>query len=102
MSKIIIFLVIAIVVVVGGFFFLNRTNYTTESVPEVTQHASPSPEAVSEEVADHAHKEGTEEIHSHNHAVTYSDSGFSPKEITIEAGDTVQFKNDSSRNRLAN
>jgi len=30
------------------------------------------------------------------HVITYTDSGFSPKTITISLGDTVTFKNQSS------
>ena len=34
---------------------------------------------------------------SSSNIITYTDSGYSPKEITISKGDTVVFKNESSR-----
>ncbi len=36
------------------------------------------------------------EVQGANHEVTYTDSGYLPSELTIKAGDTVTFKNESS------
>lgn len=34
---------------------------------------------------------------SQEHTIRYTDSGYSPQELTVEVGDTVTFKNESSR-----
>ncbi|PIP86448.1 hypothetical protein COV42_00955 [Candidatus Campbellbacteria bacterium CG11_big_fil_rev_8_21_14_0_20_44_21] len=100
--KTLVWIVIIIIVVVLGFLVLRNgddaSNETslgeTESAPEVL-----APEAENAEEAAQG-EEGTlvdgilekEEFR----LVSYTDTGFSPKEITIEKGEVVRFVNNSS------
>ncbi len=93
-------LVLALIVV--GFMFVNQrgggevlapTNekvVVTEKINEIApaQPASPAPEALSPVAA--VSQTATQTI-------TYTASGFDPKSLIIQAGDTVVFKNNSGR-----
>jgi len=77
MNKVIWGILVVAIIIALGVFFLSK-NY---------QSAVPAPSVSSAEPL------ATESV-----AVTYSDSGFSPAAITVKAGNTVIFKNQSSRN----
>lgn len=76
-------LAIVILVAAGGYYFYqNQSGYspstptptTTPQIPTSTESATTPAEQMT---------------------VTYSDSGFSPASLTVKAGDTVTFKNES-------
>ena len=71
---------LAVVVLIGGYMFLQKS--TTIVQPALVK----TPEVVPAVVEVPAHKMYT---------VTYTDTGYTPKEITIKAGDMVTFDNQS-------
>ena len=72
MNKFFIVIVIAIIVV-GGYLFFKKS-------PESASHPSVEKAPVAEEKV-----------------ITYTDAGYSPSPLEINIGDTVIFKNESSR-----
>ena len=72
MNKIFIIIVIAIIVT-GGYLFLKKT-------PELVSQPPAEKTPVAEEKV-----------------ITYTDAGYSPSPLQIKIGDTVVFKNESSR-----
>jgi len=83
---------IVLVLLVGGFFFFQSTSISEET--EQTDETSVVQELGDEE---EAIEEGTEK-ESVQHVIVYSDSGYSPSELTIQVGDSVTFTNESTRN----
>lgn len=80
--------VVLALAVLGGFgmFFYNQSNQTSTTLvnqPAVQTQTPSSSESAITPVSDNV--------------VTYADSGFSPASLTVKAGDTVTFKNDSSK-----
>ena len=69
-----------IIVVLGGFLFLQSSNTPEQSAPEASS-LSPSENG-----------EGQSSV-----TVTYTNSGYSPREVTMAQGGTVTFVNESSR-----
>lgn len=115
-SKIIIAIIVIAIILFGGFFLLssdgteNLENVDVESadltmevpaipgngVDEMIVNEDPQLEGdgdgmTTDEVMDLAEDTSAPKI------VTYTDSGFSPETITISAGETVTFVNNSSR-----
>ncbi len=95
-TKIIVIIVVAIVVLAGGYFLVNSIdksvpeqpmNLPTNSQANNNQEAVP---AVDIQIESDANQTIT------NHEVVYTDSGFSPSTLTIKAGNSVTFKNQSS------
>ena len=82
MSKIVLILGVVVVVLGAAFFFLQPKN-EEQPVGEVMEEVG----------------EMVEEEHSMmgEHVVVYSDSGYSPKELTIKKGDKVTFRSESAR-----
>ncbi len=85
MNKTIIAIVIVVIVALGGYFLFKGAYQPTpvvsqpsveESLPQPSVEQSPARE---------------------EKVVTYSDAGYSPSTLEIKAGDTVTFKNQSSR-----
>lgn len=98
MKKSILTIIIIAVVLVGGYFlFFSDTYQAAPSVPQpsVQQPTSPAskPSAPETTVNDTVEAEEMEE----EYVVKYTESGYSPSSIAIEAGETVTFVNNSSR-----
>ena len=87
--------VVIIILVVGGFILSQKGTTGTEVVaptpvtptPPITQPPAPAPTTSRTLIGFPAPQ---------TYVITYTDSGFSPKTITINLGDTVTFKNQSS------
>jgi len=82
MTKIILIVGVVLIVILGVFY-----------VKQESAEESDMP-AIEEEGESMEKEDGA--VMGKN-IVVYSDSGFSPKELTIKAGETVAFRNDSSR-----
>lgn len=77
---------IILVLLVAAFFFFQST-----SISEESEQIDDTP--VTQEPGDEEGK--TKE--TVKHVIVYSDTGYSPKEITIQVDQTVTFTNESSR-----
>ena len=85
MNKIIIAIIIVIVVVLGGYFAF-RSGYQPAGI--VNQEAT---------IEQSNQQPSIEQAPTTNeNIITYTDSGYSPKELTIKVGETVTWKNESS------
>ena len=87
MKGVIITVIILIILGALGYFFVMTDQYKTEkpaatTTKEQTKQASPS--------ASDSDKE-----QSSVSTVTYTDSGFSPQDLTVKSGDNVTLTNDS-------
>lgn len=81
-----IWIVLAVVILVGlGVFLYNQSNQNpTAPAPQpATQTKTPTSTQSTAPVS--------------QNMVTYTDSGFSPASLTVKVGDTVTFKNGSSK-----
>lgn len=88
MKKIILF-ILAIVIVFGVYVWLGGKKSTKPQTPEVPIGSGmpvPGETGALETIV------GSESI------ITYTDNGYSPADINIKAGETVTFKNKSSKN----
>src|SRR3990167_6602908 len=86
MGKAIWAVLAVLIIIVLGAFFVSRNNQ--ESIPN-TPIATTTPTTTSTQSAE---PETTIE-----NMVVYSDTGFTPASITVKVGDTVTFKNSSSK-----
>jgi plastocyanin len=93
--RIIITIIIIALILIGGylFFWKEKGKEVMQSQSPVEQQITNQPEEIP--TKERATEEGTgeEEIY----VVSYTDSGYSPSTITIKKGETVTFKNESSR-----
>ena len=84
---------------VGVFFVVQSQNQTTEETTELEDRVMEGEDIIMED--DTMEDEGTMEEHEEtpmgHHVVAFDGNGYSPKEIPIKKGDTVVFKNESSR-----
>ena len=78
MNKTIVTIIIIAIIVAGGYFFLKRAPKQT------TRESASQPSAEKASAAEEK-------------TVTYTDDGYSPSALEIKTGDTVIFKNESSR-----
>jgi|SRR3989344_6392860 len=85
-------IIIAIVVIGGGAWYFMKGDYAEKkeemqatSTPEEAVQGIPIPGAVGPEMV------------AVGGTVTYTDEGFSPSPLTIKVGESVEFKNVSSR-----
>ncbi|MBI4089066.1 hypothetical protein HY415_03145 [Candidatus Kaiserbacteria bacterium] len=84
-------IIVLVIVVAGGWYLFSRTP-TKEPAPEgtATSQTPTVDDTAPETVAENAAVSGV--------TVTYTDQGFSPASITIPAGATVTFMNQSAKN----
>lgn len=97
MGKKIVVVIIALIVIVGGYLLVTNMSKSVpgqeDNVPTDSQtNNNQEAPVVNVEVESDAVKTTT------THAVAYTDTGFSPSTLTVKAGDTVIFKNQSSGN----
>lgn len=90
MNKTIIAIVVVAVVLVGGYFLLKSTYQPTAPVPQ------PSTSEPSNQTPLPQSSAGPAPIANKN-TVTYTDAGYSPTTLQVKVGETVTFKNQSSR-----
>ena len=91
MQKQVWIVLVVIVLIVAGFlvYYATKSQPTPSPEPSVTTYTSP---ATTQE------QTGTSAaIPEASMTVTYTDTGFSPKSITVKLGDTVTFMNNSSK-----
>ena len=89
MGKAIWAVLAVLIIIVLGAFFVSRSNQTSiNNTPTATEN--PTITTTSTESAEPA-ATATENM------VTYSDSGFTPASVSIKVGETVTFKNTSSK-----
>jgi len=101
-NKTVIVIAVIAFVLLGGYFLL-RGGYQ-QPAPSVTQPASPQPitqppvskPSVPEQPSAQQPPASQTPVVKEN-VVTYTDSGYSPNALTIKQGETVTFKNQSSR-----
>ncbi|MBI3337325.1 MAG: cupredoxin domain-containing protein [Candidatus Staskawiczbacteria bacterium] len=89
MNKVITTVVIA-VIILGGYFVLNNSYQPTSATyqPQITDQPTEQP----------IEQTPTAPAASENeNIITYTDSGYSPNMLTIKNGETVIFKNQSSK-----
>lgn len=81
--------VIAVVILaaLAYFFFVNKESKTQEPAATTTK---------TEEATPSAQSEGSSEGTAENNSITYTDSGFSPRGITIKSGESVTWLNNAS------
>jgi len=92
MSKTIIVIAIIIVVLAVGYFLFFRS--TSQLAPSVNQSSS-SQSIIQPTVTEQPSV--SQAPAAKENVVTYTDLGYSPSTITIKKGETVIFKNQSSR-----
>ena len=80
-------IIIIIIIAAGGYFFLKRAPVQTTPAAQ-----TPTPEQTAP-----AQSSAEKESAAEEKTVTYTDNGYSPSTLEINAGDTVVFKNGSSQ-----
>lgn len=94
MKNIIIAVIIVGVIAVGGYFLLSGSYSPRVSPPPVNAPVAPISESQTPRLQ--TPQTSSLETESEN-AIVYSDGGYSPNTITVKAGATVIFKNQSSQ-----
>lgn len=90
MNKIIIAVIIIVVVVFGGYFaFKSGYQQPASPVSQLQNNETLAEQPIEQPLIEQA-PSVTENV------ITYTDSGYSPSTITIKAGETVTWKNESS------
>ncbi len=91
---------IVIVLVVAGFIFLKQRGGNEALAPtgeQQTETQAGAPTSAGTQVPGETGISGQAGTEVKGVAVTYTDNGFSPATVTINKGETVAFKNNSSR-----
>lgn len=91
-KQILITVIIIVLLAAGGYLWYSMAN--TAQAPTDTQLTGGAPQTESPLVDVEVETIPV----AMTHQVTYTDSGYSPATLTIKAGDTVTFKNQSSAN----
>lgn len=104
MNKIISTLLLVIIILVGAKYLYTTysTKNTTDVIPATTliEDTTPNSTSTTPNTAATSSVQNSNTSTSPNaktYTITYKDTGFSPTPITINVGDTVTFKNESSR-----
>ncbi|MEK7162899.1 MAG: hypothetical protein AAB696_01275 [Patescibacteria group bacterium] len=88
MNKIIIAIIVVVVVALSGYFFLKGAYQTAAPVIQ------PLPQSPTEQAPV---AENNNPVAENNNVVIYTDAGYTQNSLQIKAGETVIFKNQSSR-----
>jgi plastocyanin len=101
MSKAIVTIVIVAIVLLGGYFLFFRgvsqpTPSTSETSGQQPTTQSPVSGSLGSEQPSQQPPVSQAPVAKEN-VVTYTDAGYSPNALTIKKGETVTFKNQSSR-----
>lgn len=91
MQKQVWIILVVIVLLVAGFLIYNVTKTQTTPTPEPSVTTYTSPATTQEQTGTAA------AIPEVSMTVTYTDTGFSPKPITVKLGSIVTFMNNSSK-----
>ena len=96
MNKTIIAIVIIAVVLVGGYFLFSRG--APQQTPSVLEPSSEQPITQPPASEQPSQQPPASQVPAvKENVVTYTNSGYSPSTLTIKKGETVTFKNQSSR-----
>lgn len=96
MKKSYLLILVAVLILVGGAYALvkngddkvtNNTNTTANTTPSTQPEGNTTEESTEQPAEENDSTEAT---------ITYSDDGFTPSNLTVQAGDVVTIKNDSS------
>ncbi|MCK9351997.1 MAG: cupredoxin domain-containing protein [Candidatus Pacebacteria bacterium] len=88
-----------LILIIGGliYFWLNMPDKTAENVVgTIAEKIDYSDNTSTGTPSNTAASDTSSEVYE----VSYSDTGFSPKTITIKAGDTIKFTNNSSGTKM--
>jgi plastocyanin len=88
MNKNIIIGIIILLILIGGYFLFFKS--APQPAPSVSQPSNQQQSSQSSPIQTPAEEE-------EEYVVIYNDAGYSPKTLTIKKGETVTFKNQSSR-----
>lgn len=93
MNKIVIGLIVIVLGVLAGWYFLGSSQTQTSQESDSSVQEVPTTNGIDEtEVFGE-----DEQFMGENVIVTYSDSGFTPNSVTVKAGTTVSFVNESTK-----
>ena len=93
MNKIVIGLIVVVLGVFAGWYFLGSTQSQSSQETDSAVQEVPTTSGIDEtEVFGE-----DEQFMGENVIVTYSDSGFTPNTVTVKAGTTVSFVNESTK-----
>lgn len=96
MNKNIVILIIAALTLVGGYFLLGNGNQNPTKNQQLAAVSQSNLPLENEESQTQTASEQTQPAQE-TREVIYANSGYVPLELKIKAGDTVVFKNESSR-----
>lgn len=98
MNKVVLGIVIVIaLIVVGGFFYLERGNTLPLDEPADVGTGTNTQQGTRDITAENNATASLEGDMIEEIVVAYTDSGFEPRSVTIQEGQTVRFVNQSSR-----
>lgn len=94
MNKIATVIAILAIIILGGYFLLKGPQAVAPAEQDI------SGEKINEPVSSAMPTAGKDEVKERETArlVAYADSGYSPNILTIKAGETVTFQNNSAQN----
>jgi plastocyanin len=88
-------IVLAVIAVL--FFGLGYYAYTQYNEAPIVQE-DPHPQEIVENNNPPQTPDSTPATNASEHVITYTDSGYAPKSLTVKKGDTVVYKNNSAKN----
>lgn len=88
MKKVLAFIIAVIILGLGIWLFLGTNNNSSTTSSKATPQNTKTTHSQPEVAADNAPVAVT---------ISYTDSGFTPAQITVKSGDTVEIKNTSHR-----
>lgn len=83
MNKLIVGVIVIVIVAIGGYFLFSQNAQSPTTNTNTENSQTPDTDSTSSPVAT-------------THEVMYTNSGYSPLEITVKVGESVTFKNMSS------
>src|SRR5690348_10300720 len=93
MTKYLGWLVVFLVIVGLGYYFAHSSlaePQQTQAPAQNVRVSPPPPKLTQEEMAAELHSNGFQAL------VSYVETGFEPRQLTVNAGDTVRFTNNST------
>lgn len=91
MNKGLVTVLVLVIIAGAGLFFWSQIESGQQERPETTQQET----LTTEDEAGSAVDDESEEVQA-SHTVTYSDGNFSPAELNVSLGETVEFSNQTT------
>ena len=103
MNKTIIAIVVVAIVVLGGYFLFRGTYQPASLVPQTSDQQPVSQPSASEPPTQQPVSEPSagQTPAAEKNIVIYTDTGYSPNTITVKVGESVSWKNQSSKTMWA-